>query len=362
MKTFLTAVFHWSICELILGSLLFLAYKTFSKWNESALDRYSFLRLTFWTLLLLPFVPLRLPLGPYDGTLDFCLGGGSPSAPSEPSHLPWMIGGFVFSFLLFKALRIVISLSSVRKVGKRSEPASFQCRWPVLLTEREDLSPMTIGIFSPRVVLPKKLLQTLSLPELSMVLEHELIHADRRDGLSNFVRLLVKEALFFNPLVGFLCEEFEETMELSVDQRVLSNEEVDRRGYGELILRLNDELSSSARFAGSPQMSKHFMVKRLSAMKDPLGESNRRAIFGGALLFTLVSLLGLSSLDLLAASDAPLKEAISCNTDRFLEEQCSPDKITANSGSVEASFFLKPDSIACPTCGRCGTLDKLTSH
>ncbi len=96
-------------------------------------------------------------------------------------------------------------------------------------------SPMIIGLFIPRVVLPSGLDKNA----LSGMLAHELKHFTRRDLWIKFICLAAKSLHWFNPLVHIVCARLVHEMELSCDAEVLQNCDVEkRREYGTAMLNV----------------------------------------------------------------------------------------------------------------------------
>uniref|UniRef100_UPI00402A7FB6 BlaR1 family beta-lactam sensor/signal transducer n=1 Tax=Thomasclavelia ramosa TaxID=1547 RepID=UPI00402A7FB6 len=99
------------------------------------------------------------------------------------------------------------------------------------------LSPYSFGFFNPRIVLPIKLVNTLSQEELDYILFHELIHIKNKDGLLNILIYILKIVYWFNPLIWLANKHFRFERELLCDSKVLSHIGSDERvAYGEALL------------------------------------------------------------------------------------------------------------------------------
>ena len=96
-------------------------------------------------------------------------------------------------------------------------------------------SPMLLGIFRPRVVLPSAELRS---EDLRWVLRHELTHCRRWDGVYKWLVQLTVCVHWFNPLVHWMSREIARACELSCDEAVLRKlDEASRHGYGDALLR-----------------------------------------------------------------------------------------------------------------------------
>lgn len=129
-------------------------------------------------------------------------------------------------------------------------------------------SPMMVGFFNPRVLLPSEQL----LPgEYEFVLRHELTHYKRGDIYYKFLMMLAASVHWFNPMVGTMCGYAENDIEITCDEAVVKAMEGDRRQeYCATILNImrrgqNSPLLLSTSFYGGAKVLK----KRFSAVLEP---------------------------------------------------------------------------------------------
>ncbi len=82
-------------------------------------------------------------------------------------------------------------------------------------------SPMTCGVFSPKIILPKDTLSNLSFKNLEHIFMHELIHIKKYDVFFSNLGIIICIIHWFNPLVwiGFLKSK--KDCELACDEEVL---------------------------------------------------------------------------------------------------------------------------------------------
>ena len=95
-------------------------------------------------------------------------------------------------------------------------------------------SPMLIGFFRPRIILP---VYELEDKELSYIFVHELTHYKQRDMFYKWLIQIVVCAHWFNPFVYLLEKEVNKSCELSCDEKVISilNEKA-KREYGDTLI------------------------------------------------------------------------------------------------------------------------------
>ena len=95
-------------------------------------------------------------------------------------------------------------------------------------------SPMLIGFFRPRIILPAHEWED---KELSYIFVHELIHYKQRDMFYKWLIQIVVCVHWFNPFVYLLEKEVNKSCELSCDEKVISilNEKA-KREYGDTLI------------------------------------------------------------------------------------------------------------------------------
>jgi len=95
-------------------------------------------------------------------------------------------------------------------------------------------SPMLIGFFRPRIILPVGELED---KELSYIFVHELTHYKQRDMFYKWLIQIVVCVHWFNPFVYLLEREVNKSCELSCDEKVLSVlDEKAKREYGDTLI------------------------------------------------------------------------------------------------------------------------------
>ncbi len=95
-------------------------------------------------------------------------------------------------------------------------------------------SPMLIGLFRPRIILP---VSHLSERDFYYTVMHELTHYRRRDMLYKWLVQLALCLHWFNPFVYLMKNEINRLCELSCDERVIKTlTEAARKSYGDTLL------------------------------------------------------------------------------------------------------------------------------
>ena len=165
-------------------------------------------------------------------------------------------------------------------------------------------SPLLLGTFRPRVVLPSAELRS---EDLRWVLRHELTHCRRWDVAYKWLVQLTVCVHWFNPLVHWMSREVERVCELSCDEAVLWKlDETSRRGYGDALLRTM-EIGGGYRAnppAATLGESGTLLKERLDAIMNfrKLGKS------AAALSMALAVMLGLTAAAAGAYTGMPARE------------------------------------------------------
>ncbi len=95
-------------------------------------------------------------------------------------------------------------------------------------------SPMLIGFFRPRIILP---IGELEDKELFYIFVHEMIHYKQRDMFYKWLIQIVVCVHWFNPFVYLLEKEVNKSCELSCDEKVISVlDDKARREYGDTLI------------------------------------------------------------------------------------------------------------------------------
>ena len=193
-----------------------------------------------------------------------------------------------------QVLRLLQELKSEMGIKKRI---------PIYLCECAG-SPMMIGFFKPRILLPTA---DVAQDELCSILKHELVHYKRNDLLYKHLALAATAIHWFNPVVRLMGKAVNALCEISCDSEVVRSMDMDKRqSYSETIIgvvkyqsKLKTALSTN--FYGGKQNMKN----RISSIMDM---KKKKA---GALIVCLALVLTMGTGLVFAANANPMKAYIS---------------------------------------------------
>jgi hypothetical protein len=110
---------------------------------------------------------------------------------------------------------------------------------------------MTVGVWRPTVILPRRMGEEWPLEDLEPVLLHELAHIRRLDLVVNWVQMAVQLVYFFHPLVWYVNRRIRYERELICDDLAVGQAAEHRAIYCRSILRLIEETQGHGLLAGS---------------------------------------------------------------------------------------------------------------
>jgi len=159
-----------------------------------------------------------------------------PSAISKRLPLSVPIAALYFTGLLSLLFRLIPGWRAARRISRSCQrvqapfPGVDVCESPIVNT------PLTVGLFSPRIVLPMTWREWTS-TKLLAVLAHEAAHVQNRDSLVNLVAWLNGCIFWFHPLAWWLRRKLATTAEHTCDE-IGARAVGDNREYARVLLEM----------------------------------------------------------------------------------------------------------------------------
>jgi len=250
MAFFSSAVIQDSI---FLGIIFFIFYLLR---NRNAKLQYSIGLFGLIKLILPPFVPLQIekplnavwlmPENLTPGLLDVNF---SESALSGSAALTWTGAGFVIwlagvLFILSAVMFSFARLSRSLRNGKSAGTAKIGRRRIGIVLQSSIHIPLSFGVFPKNIYMPSSWLSWP--PGLKrLVLDHELAHIKRYDGLVQLIQTIVLALFWFNPLVWLLVHKLDILREMICDDISVSANKTEPVLYSRYLVKIAEEMVRS---------------------------------------------------------------------------------------------------------------------
>lgn len=161
------------------------------------------------------------------------------SAPAATGHTPtllhadprWSIAlaALWAAFSALRGIQLLMSAMALRNLTRRATPlpvgpplsALLQSSQATLCASADVDRPSVVGFFSPRVLLPKDLVASLSSEQLEPIVRHELEHLRRHDDWTNLIQKLALALFPLSPALLWVEHRLCEERELACDDGVL---------------------------------------------------------------------------------------------------------------------------------------------
>ena len=166
-------------------------------------------------------------------------------------------------------------------------------------------SPMQIGFFRPRIILPVGEWED---KELSYIFVHELTHYKQKDMFYKWLIQIVVCAHWFNPFVYLLEKEVNKSCELSCDEKVISVlDDTARREYGDTLISFlkSNNLYKSSLASVTLSEGAEQIKERLGAIMNFKSKTKTIRVLTGILtLFILSGAVFIGGYSVSAAADS----------------------------------------------------------
>ena len=210
--------------------------------------------------------------------------------------LIWLVGVFVFiilygiRFVRFrrKIMRISLQIDDTTiLLALRNSMEEMGMSGKLQILSNNIIStPMLVGMFKTFLILPEV---EMGEKELKVILKHELTHFKRRDLWVKSLTLAANAIHWFNPAAYRLTKNIDTFCELSCDEQVVSDMNMEERQfYGDTILNvLCRVINQHSGIYATLAESKKGIERRLTHMMNVKNISKRMIIFSFVIAATL---------------------------------------------------------------------------
>jgi len=174
----------------------------------------------------------------------------------------YMTGVFVAAICIFgKRLCLQKSVAEMEKVSQYNTVVS--------VTDM-NVTPFTVGLFAPKIVIPKVMLENYSHDELKSVIQHERTHIRLGHLWFGLAWDVLRCLLWVNPFLTVCQKQFRADLEDICDRVCIQNSGRTAHEYGMVLLKTLKLLRSGAE--GTPPAVTYAGEKEFADMKRRMGE------------------------------------------------------------------------------------------
>ena len=165
-------------------------------------------------------------------------------------------------------------------------------RHPDLVVTTHPTIPFVVGWWSPRLVIPKHIVDRSTHDDMRLIIAHELNHLRRWDTGTNWCQLAVQAIWWFHPLVWWLNAEIRRWRESCCDEEVVARLQCRPASYANCLLNVLDLQASLKSTGGLDSLSPFEVTKqRLHNIMQPVGPFPRSTPWPVCLAFLALTLI-----------------------------------------------------------------------
>lgn len=215
----------------------------------------------------------------------------------------WLTGAMVYLLVVFFQTRTALVRWSRERLCTDSEILNLleDCKQeagisaPIGLVISDHLSaPAILGWLRPRILIPKRLLSSMSRDQMRAVLFHELAHFRSLDIPLNWLFTLVRAVHWFNPIAHAGCRAWANFREEAADESAIAWMKAPScASYGEALLCVLREASGEAAPFGALAIveSVHNLKRRITMINKYPNKSPRLLLAGAILILAIAGFI-----------------------------------------------------------------------
>ncbi len=203
-----------------------------------------------------------------------------------------MVSVFITIFLIKKYKKVYFAIINEADIKKHDIEVLSGLSQKLKINKKPNIhvcneveSPVSIGFFSKKIVIPDKKWDS---DELECVLHHELIHIKVMDNWFKLILLIITAINFYNPFVYYLLYRWNLVSEMYCDEKVIAqknNDEIKR--YANLIVDFAEDKNNVVLPMAGLSINKRQMKERILNMKKTEKKYGVLSYISGAVIIFL---------------------------------------------------------------------------
>lgn len=211
-------------------------------------------------------------------------------------------------------------------------------------------TPMVVGIFKKKIILPQNILET---QDYEMILMHEIIHIKNRDIECKFVLLLINSIYWFNPVIYKFIDQVEEVLELKCDEIVLENQpQIYKIKYAQVLLnQIEENRNSKYRFSLNFANKRRNIMKRFSNIVDKSKKKNMvgiSCVVASIIIISSAIVVSLPSINFASIQESAFGNEVDNNIvleENTIEEENKVNENILNNNSISENKTVENNSV-----------------
>lgn len=233
------------------------------------LKRYGAPWLSYLNWLLLPLLLVApcLPLPATQVAVVYQLVTGLPGPITAALNVVDTTSNFALYCCLVWLVGFLISLAyfAIHQWRYQSKLGLLQAKPDYCLSAHSDHSPMLLGLFPARIIMPADFYQRYDCDQQTLILAHEQTHLRHGDQWWNFAYCGLRCVLWANPLIHWAQHYFRFDQELACDASVMQAYPQQHSSYAQAMLNTVLQQNSSA--LSCNWQSNHPLKERIMQLK-----------------------------------------------------------------------------------------------
>ncbi len=130
----------------------------------------------------------------------------------------WVFGSLWRCYNLYQSHQKTVKLAKSSQRSEQLLPLAQQYQIEILAS-KQITSPSVVGLFKPKVIIPRQFIRQFSLQQLTPIVLHELAHIQRRDTWISLLQEMIAVIFWWSPIVRILNKRIHIDRELACDLR-----------------------------------------------------------------------------------------------------------------------------------------------